>query len=361
MGKKVFANGMEVAHKAGDGKVIAAFPDVCLSPPPPPTGPVPVPYPNTSFARDLQNGSSTVKIGGKPVALKGKSFYKSSPLGDEAATRNFGGSVLTHTITGKTYFQAHSMDVTVEGKHVCRHFDITTSNHASYPGSTPPFPNAEMQDAAVQAIKDKKCACCDGPQHAEGADMHRDEWYEDIIETQHAHEIKSIQKGVDAAQANMSKALASGNPSAIAGAEARLAAQQARIAGQNAWRDEKLAEYRDLRRRALAPKACSCPPVVPSPPCDVFYKRPPKGKRRDAQQDAIEGKWDAYKKSQLKKPPQERIPPLKNMQPDDKVHHLTPKGAGGCPVGEGNLTLDRDLCPACQALDVEFTNFQKLG
>jgi uncharacterized Zn-binding protein involved in type VI secretion len=97
MGKKVFANGMEIAHRAGDGKVMAAFPDVCLSPPPPPAGPVPVPYPNTSFAKDLRDGSTTVKIGGKPIALAGQSYYQTSPLGNEAATRNFGGAVLTHT------------------------------------------------------------------------------------------------------------------------------------------------------------------------------------------------------------------------------------------------------------------------
>ena len=66
--------------------MIAAFPDVCLSPPSPPAGPVPVPYPNTSFSKDMQNGSKTVMIKGKEVMLKDQSFYKTSPLGDEAAT-----------------------------------------------------------------------------------------------------------------------------------------------------------------------------------------------------------------------------------------------------------------------------------
>lgn len=135
MGKKVFANGMEIAHKSGDGKVIAAFPDVCLSPPPPPAGPVPIPYPNTSFAKDLKAGTTTVKIGGKPLALKGQSYYATSPLGNEAATRNFGGAVITHTISGKTYFQASSMDVIAEGKRVCRHLDLTGSNCGSEPPS----------------------------------------------------------------------------------------------------------------------------------------------------------------------------------------------------------------------------------
>ncbi|HYO55838.1 DUF4150 domain-containing protein [Archangium sp.] len=164
MGKKVYANSMEIAHKSGDAKVTAAFPDVCLSPPPPPTGPVPVPYPNTSFAKDLQEGSSTVKIGGEPLALKGKSYYKTSPLGDEAATKNFGGSVLTHTITGKTYFQAHSMNVTVEGKNVCRHLDITTSNHGSQPGSTGPMPSTEtMAKTQAEQKKDAKWGHLRGP------------------------------------------------------------------------------------------------------------------------------------------------------------------------------------------------------
>src|SRR3954453_2013838 len=106
MGKKVYANNMEIAHQSGDAKVIAAFPDVCLSPPPPPAGPVPIPYPNTSFAKDLSAGSHSVTIGGKPLALQDQSYYATPPLGDEAATRSFGGSVVTHTITGKTFFQA---------------------------------------------------------------------------------------------------------------------------------------------------------------------------------------------------------------------------------------------------------------
>ena len=90
MSNEVFANGNEIACKSGDGKVIAAFPDVCLSPPAPPAGPVPVPYPNTSFAKDTKNGSRTVKINRKEVMLKDQSFYKTAPLGDEAATRGLG-------------------------------------------------------------------------------------------------------------------------------------------------------------------------------------------------------------------------------------------------------------------------------
>ncbi len=361
MGKNVFANNMEIAHKAGDGKVLAAFPDVCLSPPPPPAGPVPVPYPNTSFAKDLQDGSTTVKIGVKPLALKGQSFYQSSPLGNEAATRNFGGAVITHTISGKTYFAAHSMDVMVEGKNVCRHLDLTTSNHASYPGSTPPFPNAEMQAAATQAIADKKCACCNGPQHSDGADMHRDEWYEDNIQEESARRSQGIQKGIDANKQALANALKGGDADAITAAGFKLAKKEAELAEQNAWRDKKLREYKELSRKAVAAKSCGCPPVAPSPPCDVYHKQPSKGDERQKQHKSIDSKWRNYRKAQQQKASADRIPPLREMEEDDQVNHLTPKSAGGCPTGQGNLTLDKKLCPACKKLEAEFTDFQKLG
>jgi hypothetical protein len=135
MACEVYADGAEIACKAGGGKVIASFPDVCLSPPSPPAGPIPVPYPNTSFSKDMKDGSKTVKIGGQEVMLKDQSYYNTSPLGDEAATKSLGAGVVTHVITGKTYFIMWSMDVKFEGMNVPRHTDLTTSNHAS------PMPN----------------------------------------------------------------------------------------------------------------------------------------------------------------------------------------------------------------------------
>jgi len=164
MTHNVFANTWQVAGQAGMNKSIARFPDVCLSPPGPPAGPVPIPYPDTSFSSDLKEGTKTVKVGGRPAALAQQSFYKPSALGNEAATRSFGASVITHQITGKTYFQAWSMDVKMEGKNVCRHIDLTTSNHASYPGATPPAPTAEQQTALDRMDEtDPKCPCCGKP------------------------------------------------------------------------------------------------------------------------------------------------------------------------------------------------------
>ncbi|MFE8602412.1 DUF4150 domain-containing protein [Archangium violaceum] len=362
MGKNVYANGMEIAHEAGDAKVVAAFPDVCLSPPPPPTGPVPVPYPNTSSARDLQQGSKNVTIGGKPLALKGQSFYKSSPLGNEAATRNFGGSVLTHTITGKTYFQAHSMDVTVEGKNVCRHLDITTSNHASYPGSTPPMPNMEaMRRVALERIAKNQCPCCGGPKHAEGKPLSRDEWYLDNID--------------------------------------KLALERQRVRGANnpmsdqerrALARDMKKRYRDLLARAKARTGCTCTKktrVLPEPPCDVFYGRPPAKDptdlrpnyqarnghpRRIAQQDAIERAWNAHRSNYRRMvgirseawtirdltTKLGRAPTPRELNKERSTNHLTPKAAGGCPTGYNNLQPYGQLCPVCRGIDDDFGEFQ---
>lgn len=163
MSINVFANGDAIACKAGDDMVIAAFPDVCLSPPSPPAGPIPVPYPDTSKSKDMQSGSKTVMLKGKEAMLKDQSFYKTSPLGDEAATNGLGAGVITHTITGKTYFVMWSMDVQFEGQNVDRHTDLTTSNHASKIGTASAPKDAAEDSAKGEEIK--KCPCCKGDLH----------------------------------------------------------------------------------------------------------------------------------------------------------------------------------------------------
>ena len=159
MGNQVYANGMEVACKAADGKSICAFPDVCFTPPTTPATPpgVPIPYPNTGMASDCSDGSSSVKISGQEVMLKNKSYFKKS-MGDEAGCAPKKG-VVTSKNMGKVYFNMWSMDVKVEGENVVRHFDITTHNHASVPGNSPTWPYLDDMSAA-QAQK----AC--GPEMA---------------------------------------------------------------------------------------------------------------------------------------------------------------------------------------------------
>lgn len=165
MGCDVYANGDEIACKAGDGKVIAAFPDVCLTPPPPPAGPLPIPYPDTSFSKDMKDGSKKVKIKDKEVMLKDSSFYKSSPLGNEAATKGQGAGVVTHVITGKTYFVAWSMDVKFEGQNVDRHSDFATSNHASPMANS--MTMANLSATARARIMQNNCPCCGNKPHSQ--------------------------------------------------------------------------------------------------------------------------------------------------------------------------------------------------
>lgn len=140
MGNQVYANSMEVSCKAAAGKSIAAFPDVCFTPPQTPATPpgVPIPYPNTGMASDTTDGSSSVKISGQEVMLKNKSYFKKSS-GDEAGSAPKKG-VVTSKNTGKVYFNAWSMDVKVEGENVVRNLDLTTHNHGSVPGNTPVWP-----------------------------------------------------------------------------------------------------------------------------------------------------------------------------------------------------------------------------
>jgi len=135
----VFANKLEVSCKAQANKVIAAFPDVCMTPPENPATPpgVPIPYPNFGFDTDTDKGTGTVKIGGKTVNLKNSSYFTKTS-GDEAGCAAKKG-VISSKNTGKAYSQAFSMNVKAEGKNLTRFSDIQTNNHGS-PPNVPPFP-----------------------------------------------------------------------------------------------------------------------------------------------------------------------------------------------------------------------------
>ena len=306
MSKKVYANGMEIAAKAGAGKVVAAFPDVCPSPPSPPAGPVPVPYPDSSFVKDLKEGSSSVKVGGQPVALRDTSYYQTAPLGNEAATRTFGGSFISHTISGKTYFAAWSMDVQFEGKNVVRHLDLTTSNHGSYPGSTPPVPNlAGMITTAQARISAGLCPCC-GKKDCPAA-------FEDGEEAVSFEDFYGL------------------NETNGKGELTERAVRRRR-------------EYRIL----LGAKAheCTCQGrVFPEAPCDVFRMNFGRTKESKARWEDASPDYRAEHK----------------VPSGTKINHLTPKSAGGCPDAEGNLQPHELLCDVCKAIDDAFTSWQGNG
>lgn len=281
---KVFADGNEIACKAGGGKVIAAFPDVCLSPPSPPAGPIPVPYPDTSFSKDMKNGSKTVKISKKEVMLKDKSYYKSSPLGNEAATRSFGAGLITHVITGKTYFAMWSMDVKFEGKNVDRHVDITTSNHAS-PLTNVPVPQTNIATAtlAQQLAEQDICPCCNRPLHSDGPIITEAQFYgtEDIIFADDNGDIQVLDK----------------HPN-----------------GENL--------LRQVREE--------CPELLPEPPCNI-YQVATAEENAAIYADFRDGAVHQYRAKH-------------RMRPGQTVAHRTPRCAGGCPSDEKNLSPVSSRC-----------------
>lgn len=168
MGNDVFANGREIACKAGSGKVIAAFPDVCFTPPDkvPPTPPgIPVPYPVTSMAGDSDKGTKKVLISNKEVMKRDSSNFKKCAGDDAAQTAKKG--MISSKLTGKVYFTSWSMNVKIEGQNVVRHLDTTTSNHSS-PNANEALPwpyfdsmtPAQIKKCKKDAKKEKE-ACSD--------------------------------------------------------------------------------------------------------------------------------------------------------------------------------------------------------
>ena len=135
----VYANGLEISGKAVNAKTIAAMPDVCFTPPENPATPpgIPIPYPSFGMAGDSENGTGTVFIGGKTVNIKNKSDL-SKTSGTEAGCAAKKG-VITSKNTGKAYFNSWSNDVKFDGEPVIRNTDLSTQNHASPVGNTPPW------------------------------------------------------------------------------------------------------------------------------------------------------------------------------------------------------------------------------
>lgn len=156
MSNEVYANGMEISCKAGSGKSICAFPDVCFTPPETPATPtgIPIPYPNTGIASDTTDGTSTVNISSQEVMIKDKSHFKTS-TGDEAGSAAKKG-IVTSTNKGKVYFTAWSMNVMIEGENVVRNFDLTTHNHNPAAGNGPPW---LFSDNAV--VPKNRAACAE--------------------------------------------------------------------------------------------------------------------------------------------------------------------------------------------------------
>lgn len=327
MGCEVYANGDEIACKSGDGKVIAAFPDVCLSPPSPPAGPIPVPYPDTSFSKDMQNGSKTVMIKGKEVMLKDQSYYKTSPLGDEAATKTLGQGVVTHVITGKTYFVAWSMDVKFEGENVDRHIDLTTSNHAS-PTFNAPIQTNQSAAASSVGTSPTECPCCGAnPEHANqtgGQPVTEEEWY-----------------GVDQkTEGGLNNELATTNAQPI---NPKTKAKQA------AKVQERIDALKTRQKTIQEMKALGCGSLPDKPTgCGQYFIQKNKG-GVDTERDNFSAPG-GYKAEFARS---YKAKTGKDIAPGEKVNHRTPLAAGGCPKSDDNLVPDSALSADCKKKDDE--------
>jgi len=131
MGQKTFANSRGIAHKGG-GKSIAAFPDVCLSPPEGQGGPVPIPYANMLDSQAAAGDKKAKSDQKKLIDDAAKNGYKVDSAtqwaikssGDEAASV---GGVKSGTTGGKAKYVNYSMDVKFEGKNVVRMRPAQTS------------------------------------------------------------------------------------------------------------------------------------------------------------------------------------------------------------------------------------------
>jgi hypothetical protein len=167
MANEVFANGREIACKAGSGKSPGCFPDVCFTPPDKtpatPLG-VPIPYPNFAMASDTTEGSKSVKISGKEVMLRDKSNFKKSS-GDEAAKPTTKKGLLTSVVQGKAYFASWSGDVKIEKENVVRHLDLTSHNHACVnPNALViPYQDTQQPGKACPDYKLEAAAACSPP------------------------------------------------------------------------------------------------------------------------------------------------------------------------------------------------------
>jgi hypothetical protein len=343
MTKNVFAGKWEIAAENGMNKSIARFPDVCMSPPSPPAGPIPIPYPDTSFSNNLKSASSTVKIGGKGAALAQKSYYKEPMLGDEAATRTFGANVVTHQITGKTYFQAWCMDVKFENKNVCRHFDITTSNHASGGTTTVPLTALEMQAIADAQTKldNDICPCCDGPAH---------EWQKDPK----GGKFKLVTE--DTFLNNRASAIDDAHPSK---------------AGLVAAANDLLAKKEAARAAGNAKPADACNNVHPNrtDPCALYCDIPAGTKYADGKTPAQKAaaNFGPSKRKQsfkhwegiLKKPIARKVTRPNGIVEGTSINHKTPKFAAGCNSALNTVPENAMGGPACDEVEAAQKAFEE--
>lgn len=119
--------------KSCNSVAAATVPNVCKMPGPPAPF-VPTPLPNIGRSSLSPQGySTTVKIDGSPVAIRGASF---GSMGD-IASRGTGGGIISMNCEGPTKFIAPgSLSVKIEGRNVHLLADVMSNNNG--PSGSPP-------------------------------------------------------------------------------------------------------------------------------------------------------------------------------------------------------------------------------
>jgi uncharacterized Zn-binding protein involved in type VI secretion len=137
-----------------DGIAQATVPNVCKMPGPPAPF-VPTPLPNIGQSgKDPQGYSTTVKIEGHAVAIKGASFGSSG----DVASKGTGGGLVSSNVEGPTKFVGPgSLDVQIEGKAVQLLGDPMMNNCG--PSGSPP--NAATMMGLAQASGSKVAPVAD--------------------------------------------------------------------------------------------------------------------------------------------------------------------------------------------------------
>jgi uncharacterized Zn-binding protein involved in type VI secretion len=172
MSATIIVNGRSVVHKDSGGQA-PSVPDFCKTPAPP-GPPVPIPYPNLAKSSDTADGSTTVKMDGNPIMLKGSTF--STSTGDEAGTLK---GVASNTNKGVAKFADYSFDVKVEGKNVPRLGDPMTNNGNGSNAMTvkeiqtlQQLTSINITQAEVDALCAEFCKAKDNPNVKNGRKMY---------------------------------------------------------------------------------------------------------------------------------------------------------------------------------------------
>lgn len=184
MGSTVNVNMLTVVH-AGSGGLAMSFPDVCKTPVPP-GGPVPIPYPNVAQSSDTDKGSTTVKIDGNPIMLKGSCFKTST--GDEPGSVK---GVISSQNKGKALPANWSFDVKVDGDNVFRLTDLMKTNAGSPANSVCP---AEVQAALVGDPEGKSPECTQAKNKKREGEQKKTAWSKSGIIIEHRSPICAVAK-----------------------------------------------------------------------------------------------------------------------------------------------------------------------